>query len=272
MLGKCRRPRPLVSLLVPLGGDDPARLRNWKWLEEYWRSHLIDCEIVIGRDKRSEYRRRNRNPLPFSKAVAVNDAFRKSRGDIIVILDADALLRARVLHHVAERLRQQREVGVQTWFVPYEHLYRLRRPFTERLLESDPCHPIYIPTPPPPYDIDNKDGSGPINTYGAMCQVMPREAFETVGGMDPRFRGWGAEDFAFALALECLWGPVLHTPNDILHLWHPSVIAGQGASWTVKMWPNQTGPGINNALGARYQKARGNPEAMRALVDEGLNS
>ena len=266
--GKHRRRQHLISILVPLGGDDPARLRNWEWLRAYLECHLPDAEIVIGRDRASE-RRWCRKPKPFSKAAAVNDAFRRSRGDVIVILDADAFLAASVIEHCAERLRHQRRCGDRSWFVPYRHLYRLRRPTTERVLESDPCHPLWIPSPPPAWDIDGKDGSGPINIYGAMCQIMPREAFETVGGMDTRFRGWGAEDLAFACALDTLWGQHDYTHNDILHLWHPSVISGQGASWTIKMWPRQTRPGVNNELGGLYLRVNGDAAAMRALVNEG---
>ena len=186
--GKHRRRTHTISILVPLGGDDPARRRNWAWLEKELRCHLPEAQIVIGRDRASE-RRRGRKPLPFSKAAAVNNAFRRSSGDIIVILDADAYLSAQVIEHCAERLRHARRCGERTWLVPYSHLWRLRRPTTERLIESDPRHPLWIPSPPPAWDVDSKDGSGPINIYGAMCQIMPREAFESVGGMDPRFRG-----------------------------------------------------------------------------------
>ncbi len=256
-----RRHRKLISLLVPMGGDDPCRTRNWAWLQRYWECHLPGVEIVIGRDRSSTRSWRNTSPEPFSKATAVNDAFSRSHGDILVILDTDAYLSANVIEHVAHVLRVNRERGIRDWYVPYTHLYRLTRPITERILASDPCHhPATLSSPPHPGDIDGTEGSGPLNTYGAMCTVLPREAFEIVGGMDPRFRGWGAEDFAFALALDVLWGPMQHTPNDILHLWHPAFTAthnGAAPLWQVKMWANQTKPGINNELGARYQHAAG---------------
>ena len=265
-----RRQRHQISLLVPIGGDDPVRAKNWRWLRRYWEDQLPGVEIVIGRDKLNERRRWRRKPLPFSKAVAVNHAFARSHGDIVVILDTDAYLPGEVIAHCAERLRHQRQAGVRSWFVPYDHLYRLTRRASSQVLLSDPRHPLRFPSPPPPGDIDGKDGSGPINIFGAMCQVMPREAFTCVGGMDPRFRCWGAEDSAFALALDTLWGPRHNTPNDILHVWHPALIAGSGPSWTVKMWAGQDRPGANNDLGNRYHRAAGHPAYMRALVDQGL--
>lgn len=266
-----RRTRQQISLLVPTGGNDPVRRRNWAWLRAYYEAHLHDVEIVIGKDRKSERKWHRRRPLPFSKAVAVNNAFKRSHGDIVVILDNDAYLDAAVVQHCADRLRAQRKADVRSWFVPYSNLYRLTRHVTGEILESDPCHPLTLPSPPPPWDVEGRDGSGPINVFGAMAQIMPREAFITVGGMDPRFRGWGAEDGAFAQALDTLWGPRKNTPNDILHMWHASFMSGvAGPIWQHKMWAHQHEPGVNNWLGARYAKANGNPAAMRALVDEGF--
>jgi hypothetical protein len=186
-----------------------------------------------------------------------------------VLLDNDAYLDWKVIQHCADRIRAQRRAHVRSWFVPYNHLYRLTRRATRLVLESEPCNPYRFSSPPPPCDVDGRDGSGPLHIFGAMCQIMPREAFITVGGLDPRFRGWGAEDSAFTQALDTLWGPRHNTPNDILHMWHPSFMSGSGPTWTVKMWANQSGPGVNNPLAGRYQKAYGKPAVMRALVDEG---
>ncbi len=187
-----------------------------------------------------------------------------------MLLDSDALLDAKVIAHCADRLRRQRKNGMRSWFVPYDDLFRLNRKATATILLTSPSAPYNIPSPPPPDWIDGRDGSGPINIFGAMCQVLPREAFVRVGGLDPRFRGWGAEDSAFARALDTLWGPRHNTANDILHLWHPSFTTGAtGPLWTVKMWNHQTSPGANDVLGGRYERAWNKPEAMQALVDEG---
>ncbi len=267
---KWRRCRQQISLLVPIGGTDPVRAETWSWLARYWRDQLPDAEIVIGRDrqsKRSWYRRR---PKPFSKAAAINNAFRKSHGDIVILLDSDAYLPGDIFTHCAERLRLQRKTGVRSWFVPFDKLYRLTRNASNEVLESDPCHPLRFSSPPPKQDIDGRDGSGgPLNVFGAMCMIMPREAFVTVGGLDPRFRGWGAEDHAFVRALDTLWGPMKTTPNDILHLWHPHISSGYGAVWTIRMWENQHNPNINNKLAGTYAHCYGKPAAMRQLVDDG---
>lgn len=253
---------------MPFGGEDPGRLETLKWLLAYYRAQLPKAEIVLGRDRVSKRTWRNRQPKPFSKAVALNNAFKKSHGDIIVLLDADAILADGIIQHCADRLRKQREAHVRSWFIPYNKLFRLTRKATMRILASDPRRPLVLWDPPPPQDIEGRDGSGPINTFGAMCQIMPREAFMIVHGFDERHRGWGSEDHDLVLALNELWGHFKTTPNDILHLWHPRLMAGDGEAWTMRMWPNQLEPQMNHALAARYARAVGKPDEMRSLVDE----
>lgn len=104
-----------------------------------------------------------------------------------------------------------------------------------------------------------------------MCQIMPREAFITVGGMDERFRGWGGEDRAFLMALDHLWGPHQNLPGQILHLWHPRIIAGEGVDTKgkraeVRAWTGQKELRSNDWLSKMYDSAAGNKEDMYHLV------
>ena len=112
------RNKPLISLLVPLGGMDSTRQIAWDWLRQYWQDQLPGCEIVIGRDAQS----RGKDPRPFSKTAAFNDAYNKSHGDVLVLLDADAYLDAQVVAHCVDRitLRPQswRPAVVYPVFVP----------------------------------------------------------------------------------------------------------------------------------------------------------
>ena len=269
-MAKRKHPTQQISIIVPFGGTDHARLRAWDWLFIYLRDHLPEAEIIIGRDKSSERRCWRKHPRPFSKARAVNNAFKRTHGDIIVILDADAYIDTKVLEQVAARLRAQRSIGNRRWFVPFTHLYRLTKDFTDQILRSDPSDPLVPLSPPRPSTIESTEGSGPLNIFGAMCIVLPREAFDAVGGMDPRFIGWGGEDLAFAQALDTIWGPMQTTANDIYHLWHPRITApGDGPDWTVKMWAGQGGPGANNWLSAQYQRAYRDPNEMARILRDG---
>ena len=258
-----------LSILIPFQSRNPLRIRHFRWLHAYWRAQLPEAEIIIGRDWASRRRIRRR---PFSKSVAVNDAFKRSHGDVIAIVDADAYLDARVLTHCADRIRCARKHDVHLWFVPYRHLYRLREGITEEIVKSRPWNPLRLPSPPPRADVDGFDGSGWGHPFGAMVQVMPREAFLAVGGMDERFRGWGGEDSSFLRALDTLWGPHKNTCDDVLHLWHPKIPSGPSTDpnswdWKLRLWDGQTQGRANDWLSSKYHRATGHPEAMRRLVD-----
>lgn len=273
-----KRPDNLISILVPMGGTDRFRHADWSWLRQYYIEHLgASIEIIIGRDRKSE-QRWYRKPLPFSKTCAVNDAFKRSHGDIIVILDSDAYIETGVITHCAERIRAARERCVRLWFIPYKLIARLTPAATREVLASEPWNPLRFSDPPPPNDVEDNNGSGPSSgkDYGAMIMILPREAFECVGGMDPRMRGWGGDDGSFVHAVDCLWSwPNGHknTPNDVLHLWHPKFDAPHGPNdppWRTRIWANQDVPGGNDWLAMCYKTASKSPKSMRKLVDEGF--
>lgn len=274
---RCRRRRRgverRISLLVPFQSSDPGRQVVWNWLRTYWAVHLPDAEIVVGRDRRSQ-KRWWRKARPFSKTAAVNHAFRHSHGDIIVILDADAYLDAEVIRHCATRLHCATEAGARTWFVPYWHLFRLTELASAEVLATPPEGPFELTDPPAASDVEGMDGSGHGQRFGALVTVLPRAAFEALGGMDPRFRGWGGEDVAFLRALDTLWGRHLNMASSVFHLWHPRIDVGgwrdqQGSPWRVRMWSDQDRPRANDELTTRYGAATGDPMRMAALVAEG---
>lgn len=267
-----RRQPERISILVPFQSTSPDRLRAWKWLRRYWEDQLPGAEIIVGHDWRSWRTWWHPNPVPFSKTAAINHAFRRSHGDIIVILDADAYLPGQVITHCANRLRAARRRGVRTWFIPYRHLYRLTQAVSEMILRSDPRHPVRLPDPPPPQDLDGSDGSGwgEGHRWGAMIQIMPREALERVLGADPRFRGWGGEDSSLLHALDCLWGEHRKTPNGVEHIWHERLASGPVVEpWRVRIWDGQETGGANFQLAAQYKAARRNRKRMDEIVAEG---
>src|ERR1700752_192195 len=80
---KPRVNRERISLLVPFRSDRAERQANWEWLEAYWRDVMPpDTEIIMGSNEHT----------PFCKTNAVNEAFKRSHGDIVVILDADCYI------------------------------------------------------------------------------------------------------------------------------------------------------------------------------------
>jgi len=57
--------------------------------------------------------------------------------------------------------------------------------------------------------------------WAGGCWVLDRRTYDAVGGIDPRFEGWGGEDESFCRAVKILVGPVLLLEGDAWHLPHP---------------------------------------------------
>lgn len=253
--------RPQISLLVPFRDSGEGRATAWEWLHHFWGHHLRSAEIVMGRDACS----------PFNKCVAVNDAAKRARGRIFVILDADAYMNPAVIQQCADQIDAALKAKKRLWFMPYDKLYRLNRATTARLVRSDPRLPYRVPSPPPAswmeegYDPSGGHSCNYGHQYGAMAMVMPRQAFRAVGGMDERFRwGWGSEDASFLKALDTLYCQHEVARGDILHLWH----VRPGTNWETRKWMGQSFTPANSRLARRYALATGESAWMQSLVDE----
>ena len=252
-----------ISLLVPFLTDNSHRERNWKWLRRYWSYVLPGAELIVSPN----------HDRPFNKCRAVNMAFRHSTGDVIVIMDADAYLPAESILECAARVRADRRL----WFIPYRHMYRLTKAATTILTDLSPDGPMLLKNPPPRGLWIDEGGSSSGHWFGALMQVMPREAFESVGGMDERFAGWGGEDVSFMRAVDTLYGRHKTFNGPAFHLWHSSVKVARNASdletiraarYREKRWQGQPRAVMNAGLTTRYAEAFMDIERMQALVDE----
>jgi predicted glycosyltransferase involved in capsule biosynthesis len=244
-----------IVLLVPFRTDNDRREETWEWLREYWKHELPGAKIIMGRD----------DHVPFCKTAAVNHAAKMAKGDIFVILDADCYIRGGDVLWCAKQIRKAKRHGHKLWYLPYRHFYRLTDEASRIVLDSDPESPFRFSSPPPDWAVESKRGSGHGHWFGALIQVMPREAFELLRGMDERFNaGWGSEDSCFMHALDTLYAKHKTSDNDVLHLWHPSIGSGQHS----RKWEGQEGPMANTNLAMRYHHARGDREKMQRIIDE----
>lgn len=185
--------------------------------------------------------------MPFSKTKAVNAAAERSSGEILVILDADTWIDPDTLRAAAADIAARRT----PWVIPFTQVWRLRPDPTDRLLGADPTGAW------PELD-RNLDCSVVRPISLGLCYMLPRRTFDDVGGMDPRFAGWGGEDTAFKWALMVLHGKPSALPGPAYHLYHPRA--------QVPVWPGQTAR--NDALTRRYHYAARRGVQMRALCDE----
>lgn len=246
--------RPKISLLIPFSSKSRIRKHAFKWLLQYYRHQLPNAEIIVGHS----------HSKIFCKGRALNDAAKKATGRVLVILDADTYMSGKVIERCANRILQELENNL--WYVPYRYLYRLNKRITDQIIFSDPSNPLCIPSPPPPEFLDDKGNKSMYgHRYGAMVMIFPREALDTLGCFDERFKGWGGEDIALLRALDTLYGKHKTTDNDILHLWHPFI----GGNYQTRTWEGQKHGSANNKLANEYNRATRNPAAMRKLVDKG---
>ncbi len=253
-LRKHKDHRPEISLLIPFHGRDHYRRKVFRWVVEYWRHALPGCEVIIGRAAGS----------PFCKTRALNNAARRAKGKILVILDADAYMDATVVQKCADRILEEHRAGNRLWFVPYRRLYRLTRCATEKVINSNPHCPYKFPVPPDAHDVENECTAKYGHRYGAMIMMFHREAWEILEGFDERFVGWGGEDVALLRALDTLYAKHKSTPNQILHLWHPR----HGLSYRTMKWRGQNSPNMNDRLAMQYHRATRRPGMMKRLADE----
>lgn len=248
--------KPQISLLVPFRAErgNSHRADTWNWLKAYWAKELPEAEIVIGRSKSAV----------FNKSEAVNAAAKKARGRIFVILDADAYIPGDVIRDCADRIEDAKLFGHNLWFVPYRHLYRLTESATRQLMDSSAESPVRFSSPPRQDDVLGANASSYGHHFGAMIQIMSRDAFRTVGGMDERMHGWGGEDISFVRLVDTLWGKHKTVDADVLHLWHPNI----GVDFQTRKWEGQVQPGMNNNLSSRYNVATGDRQKMLRLAEE----
>lgn len=214
-----------LSVVVPYRPTDAYRRQAWEWCQQRIRAFLPDAEIVVGTVDHG----------PFHKTAAVNDAVARSTGQILLILDADIAVPRSWLSPAY----QWAKAG--GWALT-EQVHYLTLRDTRMLLASA----TDVDLAPPAHT----EFSGGTSWGGAV--MLPRDAFEAVGGMDERFQSWGPEDIAFGLALDACWAKHRRLPGEIHHLWHPP---------GPREWHEDS-----HELFARYLAAVGDREAMQSVV------
>jgi hypothetical protein len=237
----------VISLLVPLrlDGKRDVRAKAWDWVRRRWAAVLPEAELVMGTDDGGE---------PFSKTVAVNDAYRKSSGNMLVIADADSWVERDQLGQAIEMAwRRERLV------VPWMKAYRFPKESSDQVMAADPAGPL--PVTAEHRRLGKDDAPSPASAAMVLC--IQRRAFERVGGMDPRFRGWGSEDVSFGLSCWTMLGRNAYILGEAYALYHPRPLN----DGRMRVWRNDPGS-LNFELWHRYQRAQGRPELMTALCRE----
>lgn len=219
-----------VVILVPRREDGGHRDALWAWCRARWEREY-PWPVVEGH---------HRDGL-FNRSAALNLAAKQAGDwDVAVIIDADVWTNPDA---VREAVRLAAESG--SMVLPYS----IRKDVTEAGTE---------------FVTAGGEGSWEgfvrrrYKNLVSSVVVVPRSLWDTVGGFDEAFRGWGAEDDAFAVACET-FGGIIRLGGDVWHFWHPSTPDGRKRSQSYV---------ANAARGMRYKRAAGKPDEIRAIQRE----
>lgn len=175
--------------------------------------------------------------VDWCKARAVADGIDAASGEILIVADADVWC-----HGVAEAVALVAHGA--PWVIPHRKVHRLDATATRAVLDGGPL-----------------GGKLTERAYGGRAGggivVLSRSTWEAAP-LDPRFLGWGQEDESWALALCALFGKPIRLEHDLWHLWHPPQARRS----------RQVGSIEGRRLRDRYWRARNNPKAIAALLDE----
>ena len=186
-----------LSILVPFRDADGTRTRAKEWILARWAHFYPEAEIIVEPDDGID---------PFNKSYAVNRCAEKATGDTFMVLDADTWVEPAHISRAFNLIAH----GIP-WVVPANRHMRLRREFSERLMKLDPKGPL------PPIQAQHAETQGPVVGF---AWIIPRKAWEAVGGMDERIRGWGGEDTSFTWAMDRVNGRHRRLNGVAMCLWH----------------------------------------------------
>lgn len=215
-----------VTVVFPYRGRDPHRRRAFEYTRRHMEALLPGARMIVA-DSGDE---------PFNRAASRNLGVQQADDGIVVICDADTLVRKRPLLEAIESARDGR------LHLPHTFFLSLTEEHTARVLDLGAGHragkPDYM-----------------VTTAVGGCLVIDRDAYLSTGGQDEGFQGWGGEDVAFKFACDAILGPTVRHPGIMFGLWHPS-----------DMDQRSTGYRRNIARERLYRAARRDPDRMRALT------
>lgn len=231
-----------VSVVIPFDHyGDADRLRAYQWVRRRYAQYHPEWEIKVGSCFGE-----------WSKGAALRNGVDRARGNVLVLADADSFVSVYALNEAVLRVS-----GGEPWVVPHKWVYRLSEQESENVYAGGEPQKRRM-------EGDRKRYVGPA---GGGITVLSRDTWDTVGGVDPLFVGWGGEDLCFGWALMTLCphpAADYRVGADLFHLYHER--ANPRGTLTKPRGSDEA-----EARLARYRKAWGHPEPMRELIAEWMS-
>lgn len=174
---------------------------------------------------------------PWARGASIDQAIAGAPHDLLFVCDADLLLAPAQIEAALEAAAA--EPGQVIPFDLYRYLNEASTRAAIAALDPTTWHRLR-------HKFTMRTSVG-----GSMA--ITRESWKRAGGHDPRFRGWGCQDYGFMYAASTLVAPLRRIPGPVLHLCHPG---------------DEIRPKANPELMKRYSAAAGDPEAMAAILAE----
>lgn len=184
-----------MIVLVPYRPDNGHRDTLWTFLHEhYWQP--LGYDVVVGEHLDG----------PFNRSKAINDAANRD-WDLAVIADTDTFVPVKQLE---QAIAAAKTIGCVT--AAFDSVVEINQACTLDIIAGR----ISLNDSFATERIRRRE----LETQSSML-VVPRTAWDIIGGFDERFQGWAGEDNAFWHAAALTAGTLKITGNAY-HLWHPT--------------------------------------------------
>lgn len=225
-----------LSIVIPWrAGTDPWRLKSFDWILNRYKLLYPEAELILADDGSEE----------FNRATFINAGATEASREFLLIADADTISFPEFVSGGLAKMK-----AGAPWVIPYgdQDYYNSDQASAEWILGRDTTENIS----PSQITWEHK-----LKSWSGQVLIRT-EDFESVGGFDPRFKGWGYEDNAFVATCDTLLGKHLRVDYGwTIHIWHPAPTA---TTW------EQPNIDMNRALFAKYDLANGNFDEMQRLI------
>jgi len=204
---------PIVSVVLPVGGEDRIHLFR-SVVQAFCGQSLRAMEVIVVEQATTPVYEQHCPPgvryvhvsdrpgHEFNRSRTLNAGAAAARGKFLVLHDADALPPYRLCEVVAERMGD----GHDGW-LPHRLIFYLTAEASATFAGSRGAR---LPS----------EVGEVVQNNPSTCDAVSKSAFESIGGYDERYQGWGGEDEEFLERLHTLRflrGGIL----PLVHLWHP---------------------------------------------------